>query len=112
MSILLAAALMAAPPAPPSPPPGLLFGYFRMTVFQQRAKALKCGSADLDREFDAIVKRLAERYGKKVFTAPNHPSDGPGDCHIILSVYRVNLSDFRKQAEETLNAPTPATAAE
>jgi hypothetical protein len=111
MSILVAAALLAAPVAPPpTPPPGLLFGYFRMTVFQQRAKALRCGAGELDRDFDAIVKRLADRYGRNVFTAPRHPSGGPGDCSVILSVYRVNLADFRKQAEAALQAPPPAPA--
>jgi len=108
MSLSLALLLVAAAP-PPEVPPGLQFGYIRMAVFQQRAKELHCGAGQLDGEFAAIRKKLVARYGKKAFGKPKIPNGGPGDCFSALSVYRVNLADFRKQAEAAL-AAAPAAA--
>jgi hypothetical protein len=111
MSLALAILMLAGRAPPPEPPPGLLFGYYRMVVFQQRARELHCGAGDLDRALEDIRSRLNKRFGKKAFSPPRHPSAGPGDCGVILSVYRVNLADFRRQAEAALNAPAaPATA--
>jgi hypothetical protein len=112
MSLLLALALAGSQiAAPPEPPPGLLFGFFRMVVFRDRAKELHCASGELDREFEGIRRQLARRYGKKAFTPPEHPPGGPGDCGVVLSVYRVNLADFRRDAEAALRAPAPSPSA-
>jgi hypothetical protein len=108
VSVALALALSAAPVAAQEPPPGLMFGFFRMVVFRDRARELGCGAGDLDAEFEAIRKRLAKRYGKKAFAPPKHPSGGPGDCFVAVSVYRVNLGDFRRQAEAALATPAPS----
>jgi hypothetical protein len=94
----------------PEPPPGLLFGYYRMFAFQQRAKELGCPAGALDGELEAIRKRLMHRYGKKPFSPPKPPPGPPGDCYSVLMVYRVNLADFRKQAEAALAAPLPGNA--
>jgi hypothetical protein len=108
VSVALALALLAAPVAAPAPPPGLMFGFFRMVVFRDRARELGCGARDLDAGFEAIRKRLAKRYGKKAFSPPKHPSGGPGDCGAMVSVYRVNLADFRRQADAALATPAPS----
>lgn len=110
MSVLLAAAMLAGQPAP-RPPVDLLFGYYRMVVFQQRARELHCRAGDLDRALEQIRRRLNKRYGKKAFSPREHPPGGPGDCGVILSVYRVNLAGFRRDAEAVLSAPAPAPAA-
>lgn len=108
MSLALALALLAAPAAlPPPPPPGLVFGFYRLVVFQKRAKQLRCGANELDHEFEVIRKKLVQRYGKKAFAPPEVPTGGFGDCGAAISVYRVNLADFRKEAEAAL-----ATSAE
>ncbi|HEX8580268.1 MAG TPA: hypothetical protein VF655_11840 [Allosphingosinicella sp.] len=111
MTLPLALLLIAAaPPAAAPPPPGLQFGYFRMLAFQQRARELHCGAGDLDSQFAAIRKKLVARYGKAVFGTPKMPKGGPGDCSVALSVYRVNLADFRKEADAALAAAPSAAA--
>jgi hypothetical protein len=107
MSLLALALLLtaSAPASLPEAPPGLAFGQIRMQVFQHRAHELHCPSGDLDRELEQIVRRLQDRYGKKAFPAHKVPAGGPGDCFVVLSVYRVNLADFRKVAEAALKAP-------
>jgi hypothetical protein len=107
MSFVLAVALLGSQAAPPPAPPGLLFGYYRMVAFQQRARELHCGAGGLDGELEAIRRQLIRRYGKKPFSVPTPPPGGPGDCGAIIAVYRVNLADFRRDAETALNAPTP-----
>ena len=102
---MLAIAMLGSPAALPPPPPGLLFGYYRMFAFQQRARELHCGAGDLDRELQAIRRRLIARYGKKPFSPAKPPPGGPGDCGTALSVYRVNLADFRREAAAALDAP-------
>jgi hypothetical protein len=105
MSLVLALAMLAGPAALPPPPPGLQFGFFRMVAFRDRAKELRCPAGQLDQEFESLRKRLAKKYGKKAFANPKHPPSGPGDCFVVLSVYRVNLADFRREAEKALAAP-------
>jgi hypothetical protein len=112
MSVLALALLLAAPtPAPPDPVPGLAFGHIRIQVFQHRAHELHCASGELDREFEQITHRLRERYGKKAFPEHKVPAGGPGECFVAVSLYRVNLADFRKLAETALKAPAPAAPA-
>jgi hypothetical protein len=106
MSLLFALAMAAGQAAPP-PPPGLLFGFFRMAAFRQRAKELHCAAGDLDGQLEAIRGRLVRRYGKKAFAYPKIPSSGPGECYVAVSVYRVNLADFVREADAALNAPAP-----
>jgi hypothetical protein len=108
MSITLAMMMMlASQAATPPPPPGLVFGFHRMVVFQQRARELGCAAGHLDGEFEATRKRLIRRYGKKAFAKPKIPHGGPGDCFVAVSVYRVNLADFRKEAEAALSGQAP-----
>jgi hypothetical protein len=109
MSLALAAAMLAGQ-AMPEPPPGLLFGYYRMFAFQQRAKELHCPAGNLDSELEALRKQLIRRYGKKPFSPLKPPSGGPGDCYVMLSVYRANLPGFRKQVEADLAAPVPGVS--
>ena len=111
MSALLAALMLASQPAPPLPEHILRFHYYRMVVFQQRARELNCGAGGLDRELEKIRRRLNKRYGKDAFTPKEHEHGGPGDCAIILNVYRHNLEEFRLRADAALNAPAPAPAA-
>ena len=108
MSLMLAIAMLASPAASSEPPPGLLFGYYRIFAFQQRAKELGCAAGDLDREFQEIRRELIRRYGKKPFSPAKPPPGGPGDCHVAVSVYRVNLADFRREAAAALGAPAAA----
>ncbi len=103
MIVALAAALLTSEP----PPPGLLFGYYRMLAFEKRSQASRCGTGDLDRELDGLRDRLAARYGKTPFSPPAQPVM-PGECSTIVTVYRVNLADFRKEAEAALASPTNA----
>ncbi|MEA3004425.1 MAG: hypothetical protein QOH81_3213 [Sphingomonadales bacterium] len=107
MSLALAAAMLAGQAAMPEPPPGLLFGYYRMFAFQQRAKELHCPAGNLDSELETIRTQLIRRYGKKPFSPPRPPPGGPGDCETAVVVYRVNLTDFRKEAAAALAAPVP-----
>jgi len=107
MSLLALVALLAAPTAAPEAPPGLAFGHIRMQVFQHRAHELHCPSAELDAQFAAVTRRLRDRYGKKAFPDHKVPSGGAGECWSVLSVYRVNLADFRKLAEAALIPPAP-----
>jgi hypothetical protein len=104
--ILVALALAGAPAAEAgaAAPPGLSFGFIRMAVFRQRARELGCRAGDLDGELEAIRKRLAARFGKKAFAYPKVPHSGPGDCFTALSIYRVNLGTFRREAEAALGA--------
>jgi hypothetical protein len=111
VSALLAAFMLASQPAAPLPEHVLRFHYYRMVVFQQRARELHCGAADLDRALEKIRRRLNKRYGKNAFTAMDHSPGGPGDCGVILMVYRRNLEEFRMQADAALNAPAPAAPA-
>ena len=110
MSALIAAFMLAGQPAAALPEHILRFHYYRMVVFQQRARELHCGAADLDRELEIIRRRLNKRFGKNAFTPTEHQPGGPGDCYIILNVYRHNLEEFRMRADATLNAPAPAAA--
>jgi hypothetical protein len=110
MSLLLAVALLGGQAAMPPPPPGLLFGFYRMAAFQQRARELRCGAGDLDRQFETIRRQLVRRYGKKPFSVPKMPSGGPGDCGSAMVVYRVNLADFRREAEAALRGPPPGVS--
>jgi hypothetical protein len=111
MSVVIAVALLASQPAVQTPPPGLLFGFYRIAAFRHRAKELRCGAAALDGQFEEIRKKLAGRYGKKAFSLPKMPRGGPpGDCQIELSVYSLNLGEFRKEAEAALSASAPGTA--
>ncbi|QAY78429.1 hypothetical protein [Sphingosinicella sp. BN140058] len=112
MSLVLAALLASADVPAPAPPPGLLFAFYRMVAFQGYARALGCGAADLDRDFDALRARLIKRYGKKPFSPPKPPTEAEGSCQTALSVYRINLADFREEAEAALAAPVPSPAAE
>jgi hypothetical protein len=111
MSLLLAAAMLGSQSAPPRPPVDLLFSYYRMVVFQQRARELHCQAGDLDRALEQVRRRLNKRYGKNAFSPREHPPGGPGDCDVILTVYRVNLAGFRRDAEAALSAPAPGPAA-
>jgi hypothetical protein len=105
---LLPISLLLGGAAPEPPPPGLQFGFHRMVVFQQRARELGCAAGHLDGEFEAIRKRLVRRFGKKAFAKPKIPPGGPGECFVALSIYRVNLADFVKEAEAALQSPAPA----
>jgi len=109
MNLVLAMLMLGGQAAVP-PPPGLLFGFYRMVAFEQRAKELGCGAHDLDREFEAIRRQLARRYGKKPFSRPKIPPGGVGDCYSAVSVYRVNLADFRRDAAAALAAAPGAAA--
>jgi hypothetical protein len=110
MSLALAAAMLAGQAAMPEPPPGLLFGYYRMFAFQQRAKELHCPAGEYDGEFEAIRNQLIRRYGKQPFSPPKPPPGGPGDCETALVLYGVNLADFRKAGAAALAAPMPSTS--
>ena len=110
MSALLAAFMLASQPAAPPPPLPLLFNYYRMAFFQERARELHCAAGDLDRALEKIRRRLNRRYGKDAFSPKTHPPGGPGDCGVILMVYRRNLEEFRMQADAALDAPAPAAS--
>jgi len=94
-------------------PLGLLFSFYRMNVFRERAKELHCDARDLDRELEGIRHQLARRYGEKPFSPPEHPPSGAaGDCSVMLMVYRRNMADFRREAAAALSAPAPPPTAE
>jgi hypothetical protein len=107
VSALLAAFMLASQPSAPMPEHILRFHYYRLVVFQQRARDLHCEASDLDRTLEQIRRRLNERYGKDAFKPWDTQPGGPGDCRSILSVYRLNLEGFRRDAEAALNAPVP-----
>ena len=111
MSIaLVALALAQATPAPQAPP-YLLFGFYRIVAFHQRAADLKCGGPErkaADDSFDDIRKRLIARYGKQGFSPPRPAPSGPGDCRAVMMVYTTNLAEYRKLVNSTLAAaPAP-----
>lgn len=109
MSLLLAALMIASePPAAPMPEHVLRFNYYRVVVFQARARELKCEAVELDEELEQIRRRLNRRYGKDAFKPFAPESGGPGDCQILLGGYRRNLDGFRKDVETALNAPEPS----
>ena len=117
MSLFLAVAMLgsqAAAPSLPRPPLGLLFNYYRMNAFRERAQELHCDARDLDRELEGIRRQLARRYGEQPFSPPEHPPSGAaGDCSIMLMVYQRNMADFRKDAAAALSAPAaPSTPAQ
>ena len=112
ISGVLALMLAMQAPAAPVPPPGLVFGFYRMLAFEQRARVSGCDVGDLNSELTAIRKRLAARYGKKPFSPPEQPGGAPGDCGTVTNVYRVNMADFRKDAAAALAAPTAPAAAQ
>ena len=99
---------LLAQASPTAAPPGLQFGFFRMAAFRQRAKDLACERGALDAELDSLHERLAKVYGKQAFAWPKVPKSGPGDCRMVESVYRVNLADFRREAEAALAVPARA----
>jgi hypothetical protein len=107
---LVALALAQATPAP-QVPPSLLFGFYRMVAFHQRAADLKCEGPDrkaADDEFDSIRKRLIARYGKQPFSPPRPGPSGPGDCRAVMMVYQTNLAEYRKLVDSALAAqPAP-----
>ena len=110
MSALLAAFMLATQPAAPLPQHILRFHYYRLVVFQQRARELHCEAGDLDRALEKIRRRLNRRYGKDAFKPWDPAPGGPGDCRSILNVYRRNLEGFRRDAEAALNAPAQAAS--
>lgn len=97
-----ALAMLLAQATTAEPPPGLQFGFFRMAAFRQRARDLGCGSGTFDDELESLRKRLAKRYGKQAFAWPKIPNSGPGECQVAMSVYQVNLADFRREADAAL----------
>jgi hypothetical protein len=103
--ITTALAALLAQAATAEAPPGLQFGFFRMAAFRQRARDLGCSSGTLDDELDTLRKRLAARYGKQAFAWPKTAKSGPGECQVTMSVYQVNLADFRREAEAALAQP-------
>jgi hypothetical protein len=110
VSLILAAVLAGASQAPP--PPGLLIGFYRMLAFQQRARELNCGAGDLDDQLAELRRQLIDRYGKKTFSPPKQPPTGlPGTCLSAITVYRVNLVDFRKEVAAALATPISAVQA-
>ena len=111
MSIaLVALALAQATPAPKAPL-DLLFGFYRIVAFHQRADDLKCGGPErkaADDAFGEIRSRLIARYGEQGFSPPRHPPSGPGDCRVVMMVYQTNLAEYRKVVDATLAAaPAP-----
>lgn len=102
--IAMGMALLLAQASPTAAPPGLQFGFFRMAAFRQRAKDSGCERGALDAELDGLRERLFKVYGK-AFAWPKVPKSGPGDCRMVESVYRVNLADFRREAEAALAVP-------
>jgi hypothetical protein len=115
-SALLLVAAQAAPnaqaDAAPAPPGDLLFGFYRLKSFHDRGEDLHCGGPDkqaADAEFDAIRKRLIDQYGKKPFSPPRAPPwAAPGDCRIVVQVYRTNLAHYRRLFATALSTVTPA----
>jgi hypothetical protein len=107
---LVALALAQATPAPKAPL-DLLFGFYRIVAFHQRADDLKCGGPErkaADDAFGEIRSRLIARYGEQGFSPPRHPPSGPGDCRVVMMVYQTNLAEYRKVVDATLAAaPAP-----
>jgi hypothetical protein len=85
----MAAFLLASQPAAPLPEHVLRFHYYRLVVFQQRARELNCEARDLDRALERIRRRLNKRYGKDAFKPWNPGPGEPGDCASILGSYRL-----------------------
>ena len=89
-----------------TPPRGdILFGFYRVKAFRERSDDLRCGGNDkraADAEMDSIRHRLIERYGKAAFSPPRGQPSGPGDCRVVMTVYRTNLNDYRKLVDVTL----------
>ena len=83
-------------------PPGLQFGFWRMAAFRARARELHCGAGDLDRTFEDLRRQLVARFGEDAFKVPEVPKGGPGECSVALSVYRVNLDDWRREVAAAL----------
>jgi hypothetical protein len=107
MSLVVIALALAtsAAPADAAPPPGLLFGFYRMIAFRDMANSLGCQGgekAQADAEFVAIRKRLIARYGKRPFSPPRQRVAPRGDCFTAISVYRVNLADYRREVDAAL----------
>jgi hypothetical protein len=101
-SALLVMAASQAPAIDP-PPPGLQFGFGRMAVFRAWAHELRCGATDLDRTFDDLRGQLVARFGEAAFKIPEVPKGGgPGDCRDALSLYRVNMEDWRREVAAAL----------
>ena len=115
-ALVLALATVQANPALPAadpalPPAPVLFGYYRMKSFRDRSDDLHCDGPDkrqADAEFDTIRKRLIDRYGKKAFSPPRGAPSGPGDCRVVMLVYRTNLDDYRTVVNAALSGAAPA----
>ena len=111
MSVALIALALAQATAAPKAPIDVLFGFYRIVAFHERADDLKCGGPERKAADDAFVeirKRLIARYGEQGFSPPRHPPSGPGDCRVVMMVYQTNLADYRKFVDSTLAAaPAP-----
>jgi hypothetical protein len=111
LSVALVALALAQETAAPKAPIDLLFGFYRIVAFHDRADDLKCGGPErkaADDAFGEIRRRLIARYGEQGFSPPRHPPSGPGDCSVVMMVYQKNLAEYRKHVDSALAAaPAP-----